>query len=41
MVDIELSGEYREPAEDEVIRTGGDPQNRRCTLESGEVVEAY
>ncbi len=41
MVDIELSGEYREPAEEEVIRTGGDPQNRRCTLESGEVVEAY
>lgn len=41
MVDIELTGEYREPTEDEVIRTGGDPQNRRCTLESGEVVEAY
>jgi hypothetical protein len=41
MVDIELTGEYREPAEDEVIRTGGNPDNRRCTLESGQVVEAY
>jgi hypothetical protein len=41
MVDIELTGEYREPAEDEVIRTGGNPENRRCTLGSGEVVEAY
>jgi hypothetical protein len=41
MVDIELTGEYREPSEDEVIRTGGNPENRRCTLESGEVVEAY
>jgi len=41
MVDIELTGEYREPSEDQVIRTGGNPKNRRCTLESGEVVEAY
>lgn len=41
MVDIELTGEYREPTADQVIRTGGNPKNRRCTLESGEVVEAY
>ena len=41
MVDIELSGKYREPSADEVIRTGGDPQDRACTLESGEEVTAF
>jgi hypothetical protein len=41
MVDIELSGEYREPAADEIIRTGGNPQDGACTLESGSVLQAF
>ena len=41
MVDIELSGRYREPAADEVLRTGGDPHDGACTLESGQVVAIY
>jgi hypothetical protein len=41
MVDIELSGEYREPAEDEILRTGGNPQDGACTLESGSVLQAF
>jgi len=41
MVNIEISGVYAEPAKDDIIRTGGDPQSRSCTLESGEVVEAF
>lgn len=41
MVDIELSGVYREPTADEVIRTGGDPQSRACTMSSGDVLWAY
>ena len=41
MVDIELSGEYREPDSSEVIRTGGDPQDRACLLESGDEVLAF
>jgi hypothetical protein len=41
MVNIEISGTYAEPAADDIIRTGGDPQDRTCKLESGEVVEAF
>ena len=41
MVDIELTGEYREPLTEEVLRTGGDPENGRCRLESGETVLIY
>jgi hypothetical protein len=41
MVDIELSGVYREPEASEVLRTGGDPQDGACKLASGGVVEAY
>ena len=36
MIDIELSGVYHEPAREEIIRTGGNPQNGACTLSSGE-----
>jgi hypothetical protein len=36
MVDIELSGIYHEPAAPEIIRTGGNPQNGACALQSGE-----
>jgi hypothetical protein len=37
MVDIELSGVYREPEPSEVIRTGGNPQNGRCAIAAGDV----
>jgi hypothetical protein len=41
MVDIEMSGQYREPDADEVLRTGGKPLDGACTLETGQVVAAY
>ena len=41
MVDIELTGDYREPAESEIIRKGGDPEDGACTLESGDEVEVF
>ncbi|WP_438003394.1 vWA domain-containing protein [Sorangium sp. So ce321] len=41
MVDIELSGVYREPEPSEVIRTGGDPLDGACELSSGSEVLAY
>ncbi len=41
MVDIELSGTYREPDPEDIIRTGGDPQSRACELDSGDAVFAY
>jgi hypothetical protein len=41
MVDIELSGAYREPTPDEILRTGGDPQDGACTLASGSQVLVF
>jgi len=41
MVDIEMTGAYREPSVTEVIRTGGDPQNGACALESGQTVYVF
>jgi hypothetical protein len=41
MVNIEMNGVYAEPAEDDIIRTGGSPKDGTCKLESGEVVQAY
>jgi hypothetical protein len=41
MVDIELNGEYREPAESEIIRVGGDPQDGACTLPDGQSATAF
>jgi hypothetical protein len=41
MVDIEMSGEYHEPAAAEVIRRGGNPQDGACELESGNTVYVY
>ena len=38
MVDMEMSGEYREPEAASILRTGGDPTDGACTLESGETV---
>lgn len=40
MVDIELTGVYREPDTDEIIRTGGDPHDGRCTA-GGETYVVY
>ena len=41
MVEVEMTGQYREPAVDEIIRAGGDPNNGACTLAGGEVVHAF
>jgi hypothetical protein len=41
MVDIEMTGVYREPSAAEVVRTGGDPQNGACELESGQTVYVF
>jgi hypothetical protein len=41
MVDIEITGEYREPEPVDVVRTGGDPQDGACRLESGETVTVF
>jgi hypothetical protein len=32
MVDIEMTGRYREPAAEDILRTGGDPQNGACVI---------
>jgi hypothetical protein len=41
MVDIEMSGVYHEPAAAEVIRSGGDPADGACRLESGQTVLVF
>jgi hypothetical protein len=41
MVDIEMSGVYREPTSAELIRAGGDPQSGACKLDSGETVYVF
>ena len=41
MIDIEMSGEYHEPAKDDIVRTGGDPEDGACKLESGDQVVAF
>jgi hypothetical protein len=35
MVDIEMSGVYREPASAEILRSGGNPRDGACVLGSG------
>lgn len=40
MIQIELTGTYVEPPKEEILRTGGDPSDRRCTLADGRVVVA-
>jgi hypothetical protein len=37
MVDIEMTGVYREPTAAELVRAGGNPQDGACQLESGTV----
>jgi hypothetical protein len=41
MVDIEMSGVYREPDVGEVIRSGGNPTDGACALESGHTVFVF
>jgi hypothetical protein len=41
IVDIELSGEYHEPSQDEVVRTGADPRDGACKLASGDTVSVF
>jgi hypothetical protein len=41
MIDIEMSGVYREPSPEQVIRSGGDPADGACRLESGQTVFVY
>lgn len=41
MVDIEMSGVYREPTEDEVIRASGSPSDGTCELASGQNVRCF
>ncbi|MFO0734278.1 MAG: vWA domain-containing protein [Labilithrix sp.] len=37
MVDVELTGSYREPAQDEILRTAGDPESGICQVSDGTV----
>jgi hypothetical protein len=39
MISMEITGTRRDPAPSDVLRTGGDPHDGRCTLEDGEVVD--
>jgi hypothetical protein len=41
MVDIELSGTYREPEASQILRTGGDPEDGACKLESGTTLTVF
>jgi hypothetical protein len=41
MVDIEMSGAYRVPAPEDVIRAGGDPSDGACVLASGQTVLVF
>ncbi len=41
MVDIEMSGVYREPDVGQVIRSGGNPTDGACVLESGHTVFVF
>ncbi len=41
MVDIELSGTYREPAKEEIIRKGGEPIEGACQLDEERSVFVY
>jgi hypothetical protein len=41
MVDIEMTGVYREPAPSEILRTGGNPQSGACTTTDGQTVYVF
>lgn len=38
MVDIEMSGDYLAPKAEDILRTGGDPQDGKCVLETQELL---
>jgi hypothetical protein len=41
MVDVEMTGTYREPTASELLRTGGDPTSGRCTLSDGQTAVVF
>lgn len=41
MIDIEMTGIYREPTAAQIIRTGGDPTDGACTLEGGDTAYIF
>ena len=41
MVDIEMTGIYKEPEAGDVLRTGGDPKSGVCQLDDGQQVSIY
>lgn len=41
MVDVEMSGVYREPSEQEVIRASGSPNDGTCELAGGQHVRCF
>jgi hypothetical protein len=41
MVDIELSGVYREPEPGQILRTGGNPEDGACKLASGSTLTVF
>lgn len=41
MIAAELTGAYVAPTASEVLRTGGDPKEGRCTLSDGQLVSIY
>lgn len=41
MIEIELTGVYREPSADQILRSGGDPRDGACELTSGELLEVF
>ncbi len=41
MIEIEMTGTYREPTATEIIRASGEPTEGTCTLDSGNQVQAF
>lgn len=41
MVDIEMTGAYRVPAAEDIVRAGGDPSDGACVLASGQTVLVF
>lgn len=41
MIDIELTGVYREPEAAQILRTGGDPASGICTLSTGDTLQIF
>jgi hypothetical protein len=41
MIDVEMTGAYREPTAEEVIRTAGDPKSGKCALQNNTSAEVF